>query len=264
MKTATGLHGTFIIPEDDVYVGRSLSTLGEYSEGEVNLYRALIKPDMRVIEIGANLGAHTVPLARIAAEVIAIEPQRAMYHALCGTLAMNDLHNVEARRGAVGSHKGTIRVPNLDTSKTMNFGAFPAFGHSHGDPVPMVTLDDLPPAHFVKIDVEGAECDVIQGGKRYLREYQPALYVENDREANSARLIRLLTEAGYNLWWHTPPMYRPDNHNGADDPWQQPIASFNMLCLPSKADIGLRPVKPGETHQDLIRSGLPSLTHEAA
>jgi FkbM family methyltransferase len=266
MKIATGLHGSFIIPDDDMYVGRSLSSLGEYSEGEVDLYRALIQPDFRVIEIGANLGAHTVPLARLAGEVIAIEPQRAMYHALCGTLALNDLNNVETRRCAVGANNGSIRVPNLDTSKTHNFGAFPALGHSHGDKVPLVTLNDLPPAQFVKIDVEGAECDVIQGGSEYLRKYRPAFYIENDRAANSARLIRMIMAAGYSLYWHTPPMYRDDNHNGAENPWNQPIASFNMLCLPveAKAEIGLRPVKPGETHQDIIRSGSQSRTPEAA
>lgn len=266
MRVVTGLHGQFIIPDDDWYVGRSLAELGEYSEGEVELYRAVLTPSHIVLEIGANLGAHTIPLAGLAKTVVAVEPQRAMFNALSGTLALNGTHNVDARRVVVGREPGTAMVPPLDTAKSQNFGSFSALGHDRGEPVEIVTLDSLPPAHFVKIDVEGNECDVIEGGYRYLREYRPALYVENDRPAHSARLIRLISEAGYDLWWHTPPLYRADNHNNAGDPWNDPIVSFNMLCLPKEvqANPGLRPVSPGESHIDLIRGGSSSPTPEAA
>lgn len=267
MRVATGLHGQFIIPDEDWYVGRSLDLLGEYSEGEVDLFRSLVTPGGIALEIGANLGAHTVPLAGMASTVVAIEPQRAMFNALSGTLALNGLSNVDARRVVVGAEAGSVMIPPLDTSRSQNFGSFRAFGHDRGEPVEVVTLDSLPPAHFVKIDVEGAECDVIEGGSRYLREYRPALYVENDRPKHSARLIRLISEAGYDLWWHAPPLYRPDNHNGATNPWPGPtLLSFNMLCLPKEVqgNPGLRSVVPGESHIDLIRDGSSSPTPEAA
>jgi FkbM family methyltransferase len=255
MQIVRGRHGQFIVPDHDVYVGRSLSALGEYSEGEVEVFRALVKPHHRVIEIGANLGAHTIPLARLANMVFAFEPQRLLLQALCGSVALNGLVNVDAKCAAIGAHAGFTRIPNLNVAASNNFGALPAFGHSSGEEVPVETLDNLPPAHFVKIDVEGAECDVIEGGRSYLKAHRPALYVENDRPENSPRLIGMIIELGYDLWWHVPPLYRPNNYNQAADPWDRNFCSFNMLGLPKEipSNVDLRPVKLGDTHLDVMR-----------
>jgi hypothetical protein len=92
------LRGDMISTYADVY--------GEWSELEVSLYRRILKPDSVVIEVGANLGLHTVPLAKIVAsgQVICFEPQRLIFHVLSGNLALNDLSNVHAHRLAVGEH----------------------------------------------------------------------------------------------------------------------------------------------------------------
>lgn len=255
MQIAHGRYGQFIVPDQDLYVGRSLLSLGEYSEGEVDVFRALIKPQHRVIEIGSNLGAHTIPLARMAQQVYAYEPQRLIFQALCGSVSLNGLANVHVQHLAIGARAGVTEVPLLNMDRSQNFGALPAFGHAAGEEVSVVTLDSLPSASFVKVDVEGAECDVIMGGTRYLQEHRPALYIENDRAEHSPRLIELITELGYDLWWHTPPFFRADNHNRAPDPWQRPFRSFNMLGLPKevRSNVDLRPVKPGETHLDLTQ-----------
>ena len=257
MQIAHGRHGQFIVPDHDTYVGRSLLELGEYSEGEVEVFKAVIKPNHQVLEIGSNLGAHTIPLARLAKKVFAFEPQRLIFQTLCDTVALNGLTNVDVRCLAIGATAGVTQIPSLNLEATLNFGALPAFGHSTGEVVPVMTLDSLPPANFVKVDVEGAECEVIEGGKRYLREHRPALYIENDRPKNSPRLIQMITELGYGLWWHSPPLYRPDNHNGAPNPWKRIFRSFNMLGLPKEmpAEVDLRPVRSGETHLDLIERG---------
>ena len=66
------LRGDMISTYADVY--------GEWSELEVSLYRRLLKTDSVVVEVGANLGLHTVPLAKIASSgrVICFEPRRAI------------------------------------------------------------------------------------------------------------------------------------------------------------------------------------------
>src|SRR5690606_13771278 len=56
-------HGPMLFNKRDLYVGRSLATYGEFSEAEIGLFRQILRPGGVVIEAGANIGAHTVPLA---------------------------------------------------------------------------------------------------------------------------------------------------------------------------------------------------------
>ncbi len=57
-------YGQMLYNLNDQYIGRSLDLYGEFSEGEVDLFRQIVKPGQIVVEVGANLGAHTVFLAR--------------------------------------------------------------------------------------------------------------------------------------------------------------------------------------------------------
>ena len=106
-------------------MGRSLDLYGEFSEGEVELFRQLLQPGDIVLEAGANIGAHTVFLARAvgsSGRVIAYEPQRAIFNLLRQNLTANELGSAEPRLAALGSSITTIRVPPLDYAAADNFG----------------------------------------------------------------------------------------------------------------------------------------------
>src|SRR5690606_28828206 len=93
-------HGPMLFNKRDLYVGRSLATYGEFSEAEIGLFRQILRPGGVVVEAGANIGAHTVPLARMVGEsgaVVAFEPQRLQFQLLCANLALNGMINVFAR-----------------------------------------------------------------------------------------------------------------------------------------------------------------------
>ena len=75
-------YGKIIYNTRDRYIGRSLAAYGEYSQGEAELYKQLLRSGDTVIEVGANMGSLTVPLARFVGEagrVIAFEPQRLIF-----------------------------------------------------------------------------------------------------------------------------------------------------------------------------------------
>ena len=83
--------------EHDIYIGRSLDLYGEFSEGECDVFRQLIQPGWTVLELGANIGSHTVFLAKRvgpSGRVIAFEPQRIVFQTLCANIALNNLLNV--------------------------------------------------------------------------------------------------------------------------------------------------------------------------
>jgi FkbM family methyltransferase len=237
-------HGAFVVHRHDMYVAKSLTLYGEFSPGELALYKRYIRAGMLVVDAGANLGALTVPIARIVGDtgaVIAVEPQRLTYQALCGNLALNSIKNTLAFHCALGAEEGTITVPNLDVDAVNNFGALTLDAeYERGAIVPLTTLDNLlgEACHFVKIDVEGMEREVLAGACQTIAKHRPVLYVENDREQHSAGLIDDLRQFGYRMWWHRPPLFESENFKrNAENVFTingQQIVSINMLCLPTE------------------------------
>lgn len=250
-QAAACRHGTLLFNRHDQYIGRSLALYGEYSEDEVRLLAPLLRPGDLVVEAGANLGAHTVPLARAvgpAGRVLAFEPQRLVFQLLCANAALNSLTQVDARQAALGATPGSLRVPPLPPDQAANFGAVALQAAGPGEAVPVLPLDalDLPACRLLKADVEGMECAVLDGARHTLARCRPVLYVENDRPAQSAALIARMLELGYRLWWHLPPLYRADNWRGAAQDVFPGIVSINLLGLPGEWGArveGLRPVR---------------------
>lgn len=236
-RLTRGRHGYFLFNDNDVYVGRSLKQYGEFSRGEQILFDQVLKPGSVIAEIGANIGAHTVALARMVGRrgrVLAYEPQRIVFQTLCANVALNNLLNVECFQIALGDHKGQLKVPSIDYEKSGNFGGVTVDAHEQGQNVALERFDDhfrYRALHLMKIDVEGMELPVLEGARETIARHKPILYVENDRPDRSEDLIGLLFEIGYRLWWHTPPLFDPDNYYGNGDNVFGNIRSFNMLCV---------------------------------
>ncbi len=113
-------HGQMLYNIYDNVIGRSLDLYGEYCESEIELFRQVIQPDSVVLEVGANIGAHTVFLARQvmpSGMVVAFEPQRIVYQTLCANLALNSIRNVFCLQQAVGAKRGSLVVPPLDYTR---------------------------------------------------------------------------------------------------------------------------------------------------
>jgi FkbM family methyltransferase len=212
-----------------------------------------VRPGDIVVEVGANIGAHTIHLAQLtgqAGAVIAFEPQRLVFQTLCANVALNSIINVQAYQSAVGEKPGCLHVPRLDPFHENNFGGLSIEGQSKGEPTPVVPLDQLaiPHCRLLKVDVEGMETQVLRGATKLIARCAPALYVENDRKEHSAELIRFIDSLGYDAHWHMPPLFNP--HNFAKNPENVfgDIRSINMLCLKrgvhGSCDLPKVPVSP--------------------
>lgn len=245
-------NGPMLYNRHDIYVGGSLEKYGEFSTSEVDFFRSLLHPGMYVVEVGANIGTHTVELSHLvghAGRVYTFEPQRLVFQNLCANLALGQCDNVFAYQMAVGDKAGEIVVPAVSYESRNNFGGISLLGHnSLGETVSLATLDsfNLPRCDFIKADVEGMECEVLRGAQKTIAKFRPALYVENDRKERSAELIALVQSLGYRAWWHLPPLYSPSNFAGTEENIFPDIVSINMYCLPHEADcsqVKMREVK---------------------
>jgi len=146
-RTIQCRHGLMTYNVNDTHVGRSLATYGEWCQAEVELFSKVLREGEVALDVGANIGAHTIALARIVGmrgTVIAFEPQRVVFQTLCANVANNSLPNVFCYQSAVGEKAGVILVPPMDPTIKQNFGGFAVSGYEHGEPVSVTRLDDLP------------------------------------------------------------------------------------------------------------------------
>lgn len=240
-RLVAGREAVYIANANDFYVGRSLVLYGEYCEEEYALLRQMCGEGSVVADVGANSGAHAVRLAKrvgLTGRLLAFEPQPVLFQALCGTMALNSQLNADCRLCALGAGDGTVRIPSFDYRQPGNFGAVSpdAWEGGSGTAVPLHRLDgifDGDRLDLLKIDVEGAELQVLMGGFHTIQRFRPVIYLENDRRENSPALIGWLREAGYRMWWHRPRLFNPANFFGHRENVFGGTASLNMLAVPS-------------------------------
>ena len=242
-KLVKGRHGWFLANPHDVYVGRALITYGEYGELEWQLVRQLLRPGMDAVEVGANIGGLTVPMARALAatgsRLLAVEPQLTIFQNLCANLALNGLTNVRTENCACGDVPGFVTFAAPDIHREGNFGGIVMRQDGLGDQrMRLVTLDELLPPGFqpglIKLDVEGFEQKVLEGARQTIAAHRPLLYLENDQVDKSKALIEWLWAAKYRLFWHAPELFNPANFTGQAENLYPQVSSFNMLALPEE------------------------------
>ena len=233
-------YGRFLYNPNDIYIGKALEAYGEAHEFELELLRQLCAPGDTIFDLGANIGDHTVPLAQhVGAQgfVYAFEPQRLIFQVLCANVALNDLPNVDCVHAALGATPGTIFIPEIDYSVEANYGGIEVSSFSEGRPVARIVLDDYLEARaadLVKIDVEGMEGEVLEGGRKFIERFRPVMYVENDRIDRSQELIELLYALRYRAFWHVTPLYNAANFKGNAQNVYPNVVTTNMLCIPSE------------------------------
>jgi FkbM family methyltransferase len=244
--------GPMLALRTDFYITRSLEVYGEYCPAEWRMLKQLIRPGMTVVEVGANMGTHSVDMARACAPgaFFAFEPQPRIFQILCANLALNDIGNAFAYPEGCGEAEGEAVVPPTDYSQVGNFGglALQPSG-TPGIKVRVRPLDDLelPDCGLLKVDVEGFEPQVLRGARRTVERCRPVIYIENDRAAQQQEVISLVAGMGYRLFWHAPRLFDPENFNGVQENVFGQVASVNMLCIPNERGTqvqGLQQVDP--------------------
>ena len=171
------------------------------------------------MDIGANVGLHTVALSKLVGNgrVVAFEPVTEMADTLSANCAFNRSENVTLVRAALGKESGVADImvnqgdPGMEGTNSMIQSV-----HLTNNPdryqirqIPVARLDDIAESlglrdqvNLIKIDTEGFEPMVIEGGLETLRATRPIMIVE----AHSKRLEAV----GLSFSWYQETF--PDYH----------------------------------------------------
>lgn len=266
-------HGFVLFNKNDTVIGRSIETYGEYFESEVRVFRTFLQPGDVALDIGANIGTHTLAMARLVGTqgfVLAFEPQRLVFQVLCANMAINAISHVHCVNAALAEVPARLNIVDPDPDSPNNFGGASVSAISVPTPaasVEQIVLDeflDVGRLKLVKIDVEGMEASVLRGGRKAISRLRPVLYVENAFADRSQELAAVLAELRYACYWHLPLFFARDNFFanpdeifpvGVVDRGEEFLDcigfAINLLCVPrgSGAVInGLRPFADPAEH----------------
>jgi FkbM family methyltransferase len=135
--------------------------------------------------VGANVGVFTVKAAKELGPgglVIAIEPFIETAFQLSRNIQTNGYNNVRVRNFCIGHATEHARL-HLNKNKPNSFGLV-RNGHAESISVLCVSLDDLcrwenlERLDYLKIDAEGAEAAVLEGGQDAIERFRPIIQVE--------------------------------------------------------------------------------------
>ncbi len=230
---------------NDLFISRSLDVYGEWCYAETALLGQLLKSGDVVLDVGANIGTHTVFFGKKVSPgglVYAFEPQRVTFEFLCSNIVLNGLVNVIPLQKGASDQPGEVNIPILNPAIAQNFGGMHIEGHENGDKVSIIPLDDLnlERCNLIKIDVEGMELKVLQGAKKTIQKCHPFLFIENNGREGAPDLVKAISDMNYSCWWQIATYFNPDNYfKNPENIWPNIAPEANMICASNEINFNI-------------------------
>jgi len=196
----------------------SIYLLGAFERSTVATLRKLVQPGNIVFDIGANIGAHTLGLARSvgsSGQVFAIEPTDFAFGKLARNIELNpDLASrIHPRQIFFADNVAAAAQPQIYASWPLNTntavhpkhrGRLATARNAVVDSLDrFVERERISRVNVIKLDVDGHELPVLRGGLRTLKTFQPALvmeispYIHAEEDSDFESLVALLADVGY-------------------------------------------------------------------
>jgi FkbM family methyltransferase len=199
-RTSTNI---YILPYNNVDYYRHH---GLFEKGLIEWSKQFCSLDKNMLDIGAHTGTYSISLAHLCNKVYAFEPQQMTYYALCGSVALSNIKNINCIKYGLGSE-------NQDGIQTLNIVSDDGGGstlhtnintHTNNilqtESIEVKTLDrfNITNISFIKMDVEDNELNVLQGSINTLinSNYPKILFESN---TFNEKLFNFLKGLNYNI-----------------------------------------------------------------
>lgn len=200
-------------PSDTIF--SDMVVRGAYENFETKLFKKLLKVGITMVDIGAYIGYYSLIASKIVGDsgkVYAFEPEQANYDLLVRNVHLNHCHNINCLQLAVSDHAGRLPlyVDKFDLG-THSLSRKNVIHMQDSTYVDSTSIDEFfltkrgVRIDIIKIDVQGAEEQVIKGAKNMLERDHPKIFMEfwpfglKNMGEDPARLLRLLRKYGYRL-----------------------------------------------------------------
>jgi len=185
-----------------------------FERAELKCVLNLVNEGDQVVDIGANVGFITIPVARRAGggRVIAVEPIHRNFIELSAHVGLNDLKNVDVRNIAVGNQRNDLIMENITPSSDVSSGFWRRVDLSSATSVrvPCVPLAEIiskvSSVELLKVDAEGMEFEILSSAKELLNPnfiHNLMIELTFDKEGidkNSSDSVKLLMDRGYSIY----------------------------------------------------------------
>lgn len=195
------------------WIQQQIYFLGYFDSRGIGFLKNQLKEGDVFIDIGANIGAFALIASKCvgpSGRVVAFEPVPYVFEYLSANVLRNQLTNITLEPKAVYSKSEKIL---LHVSGLGNTGMTSIFSHEEkiGDVIKVqsVAFDDylinqgIEKVDMIKLDIEGAEFEALQGMKESLRKFRPVLFIEINNEVmergwvSKEQLLTFLRDLGY-------------------------------------------------------------------
>ena len=219
---AESRYGKFAFFRNDDPIGACLHYYGEWAQQEMDLFDLFLTETSNVIDVGANIGTHSVYFSKKCSRgnVISIEPQLYISEILNTNLLINGCFNVVPMRAACGSEEKELRMININPfhGEKVNYGEFKVNDHDdRGVYTNCIQLDSLLKTgtnyNLIKLDVEGLEVEVLNGASKLIDQCKPILYIEFNSKNGNDDLLKKIHSLEYIPYWHIYTKHNPNNFN---------------------------------------------------
>jgi FkbM family methyltransferase len=215
-------------------------------EKELNFLSWWLKPGMTVIDVGANLGVYSLPMARLVGSqgrVYAYEPGSEARGLLEQSRDINSANNLEIFNLALSDGEREGRLI-LGSSSELN-----ALGDTgEGEAVHITSLDNEDATRgwispdFIKIDAEGEEERILTGGQNFFLRHSPLVMFEiKAADKINMNLCAVFPAMGYRLFrlLNGAPILVPFDPNGPLDAYELNLFAAKPARVQSLRDENL-------------------------
>lgn len=185
-------------------------------EGDFMHFLTIIPGRGSILDIGANIGAMTVHLARRFpnSEIYAFEPVPYNLNTLKRIIKHYKLKNVIISETALGDFTGTVQmvVPTLGKAKQHGLShvvddSITTFNEGEMLDTPITRLDDIAAVNHenitisaIKLDVENFEYRVLKGAENLINRHKPVVYCELWENENRGQCFTFMKSLGYSVF----------------------------------------------------------------